>query len=70
MEKQSINHLDNELRELESKRQDAKIYYLNLFHDMGTPFYGDTENLKFHLTNIDRKYTQLRKDIIEKYDIN
>lgn len=63
-----MKSLEGELRELDSKRQDAKIYYLGLFHDMGTPFYGDTENLKFHLTYIDTKYNELRKDIIEKYE--
>jgi len=67
-EPQSINQLDDELRELESKRQDSKVYYLSLFYDMGTPFYGDTVNLQFHHENIDRKYDELREDIIEKYE--
>ncbi len=67
-EPQSINQLDNELRELESKRQDSKVYYLSLFYDTGTPFYGDVINLKFHLENIDIKCDELRKDIIEKYE--
>lgn len=66
-ERQSIDLLKNELEELESKRQDSKIYYMSLFYDMGTPFYGDVDNLKFHLDHIDQKCDQLRKDIIEKH---
>ena len=65
-ESQSINPLVNELQELESKRQDVKIYYMSLFYDIGTPFYGDTEMLKLNLEYVDEKYNQLRKDIIEK----
>ncbi len=69
-EPQSINQLDNELRELELKRQEYKIYYMSLFYDKGTIFYGDTETLEFHHKNIDMKYYELREDIIEKYEKN
>ncbi len=66
-EPQSINQLDNELRELELKRREYKIYYMSLFYDKGTPFYGDVVTLQYHHENIDIKYNELRKDIIDKY---
>ena len=66
-ESQSINPLDNELQELEAKRQEAKIHYMALFYDKGSFFYNDAENLEFNHESIDETYNQLRKDIIEYY---
>jgi len=68
-ESQSINPLVNELQELESKRQDVKIYYMSLFYDKGSFFYNDAEILEFNFKGLDETYNQLRKDIIQKYKL-